>query len=117
LDHQTKQIDKLLEGLQEEKEARKDEDKAIAAGLLSTVLIGLMGLARRGHLRSGWVLAATPLYWACQSIAAWRALWQLWSDPYRWEKTEHGLTQNRQSTEIQRAQAMHPMKRQRGFQR
>jgi glycosyltransferase XagB len=87
----------------------------IAAGLLSTVLIGLMGLAQRGHLRRGWVLALTPLYWACLSIAAWRALWQLWSDPYCWEKTEHGLTQSRPSTETPRAQAMHPMRQQRRF--
>ncbi|MEA2895766.1 MAG: glycosyltransferase XagB [Bradyrhizobium sp.] len=77
----------------------------IAAGFVSTVVIGLMGLARRAKLRSGWVLAATPVYWAYLSIAAWRALWQLWRDPYHWEKTEHGLTQSRQSTEMPRAQA------------
>jgi cellulose synthase/poly-beta-1,6-N-acetylglucosamine synthase-like glycosyltransferase len=88
----------------------------IAAGFASTVLIGLMGLARRGRLRSGWVLALTPFYWACLSIAAWRALLQLWRDPYRWEKTEHGLTQSRPSTAATRAQATaHPMKRRRDF--
>jgi cellulose synthase/poly-beta-1,6-N-acetylglucosamine synthase-like glycosyltransferase len=88
----------------------------IAAGFASTVLIGLMGLARRGRLRSGWVLALTPVYWACLSIAAWRALWQLWADPYRWEKTEHGLTQSRPSPAMARAQTTaHPIKRQRGF--
>jgi cellulose synthase/poly-beta-1,6-N-acetylglucosamine synthase-like glycosyltransferase len=89
----------------------------VAAGLLSTVVVGLMGLARRGKLRTGWVLARTPLYWACLSIAAWRALWQLWRDPYRWEKTEHGLTRSDTSTTAPPAQAMHPMKRRRGFQR
>src|ERR1700709_2668996 len=77
----------------------------ITAGFASTVLIGLMGLARRNRLRSGWVLALTPFYWACLSTAAWRALWQLWRDPYRWEKTEHGLTRSRPSTAA-RAQAM-----------
>jgi glycosyltransferase XagB len=88
----------------------------ITAGFASTVLIGLMGLARRGRLRSGWVLALTPFYWACLSIAAWRALWQLWRDPYRWEKTEHGLTGSRNSIETPRAQATaYPMQRQRGF--
>jgi cellulose synthase/poly-beta-1,6-N-acetylglucosamine synthase-like glycosyltransferase len=88
----------------------------ITAGFASTVLIGLMGLARRGRLRSGWVLALTPFYWACLSIAAWRALWQLWRDPYRWEKTEHGLTQSRPSTATARTLATaHPMKRRRGF--
>src|ERR1700709_358330 len=70
----------------------------ITAGFASTVLNGLTGLARRGRLRSGWVLALTPFYWACLSIAAWRALWQLWRDPYRWEKTEHGLTNSRPVT-------------------
>jgi glycosyltransferase XagB len=90
----------------------------IAAGYLSTLIIGLMGLARRGHLRSGWVLALTPIYWGCLSIAAWRALWQFWADPYRWEKTEHGLTQTRQSTAMSGEQAaMHPLRRRREFQR
>ena len=90
----------------------------IAAGFLSTIVIGLMGLARRGRLHSGWVLALTPFYWGCLSIAAWRALGQLWYDPYRWEKTEHGLTDSRNSIKTPRAQATaHRMKRQRGFQR
>jgi hypothetical protein len=80
-------------------------------------VVGLMGLARRGKLRSGWVLARTPLYWACLSIAAWRALWQLWRDPYHWEKTEHGLTPSRTSTAAPPAQAMHPIKRHRQFHR
>jgi cellulose synthase/poly-beta-1,6-N-acetylglucosamine synthase-like glycosyltransferase len=78
----------------------------LAVGFLSTIAIGLMGLARRGHLRIGWVLAATPLYWGCLSIAAWRALWQFWRDPYRWEKTEHGLTQDRPSAAMPRAQTV-----------
>jgi cellulose synthase/poly-beta-1,6-N-acetylglucosamine synthase-like glycosyltransferase len=90
----------------------------ITAGFASTVLIGLLGLARRGRLRCGWVLALTPVYWACLSIAAWRALWQLWRDPYRWEKTEHGITQSRPSTATACAEAIaHPMQRRRGFQR
>lgn len=66
----------------------------IAAGYLSTAIIGLMGLARRGLLREAWILALTPLYWICLSIAAWRALYQLLTEPYRWEKTEHGLARS-----------------------
>jgi cellulose synthase/poly-beta-1,6-N-acetylglucosamine synthase-like glycosyltransferase len=89
----------------------------LAAGFLSTIAVGLMGLARRGNLRAGWVLALTPFYWGFLSIAAWRALWQLWRDPYRWEKTEHGLTTSRTSTATPPAQAKHLMKRRRGFQR
>jgi cellulose synthase/poly-beta-1,6-N-acetylglucosamine synthase-like glycosyltransferase len=82
----------------------------LAAGVLSTVLIGLMGLARRGRLRSGWILLATPLYWGCLSVAAWRALWELWRDPWHWEKTEHGLTQAQPSTASQ-GRSMKPRRR------
>ena len=64
---------------------------AIASGYLSTILIGAAGLVRRGMTRSIWILLLTPLYWIVLSIAAWRALYQFIVDPYRWEKTEHGL--------------------------
>src|SRR3569623_1204174 len=66
----------------------------IAAGYLSTVVVSLIGLARRRLLRHAWVLLLTPFYWACLSVAAWRALIQLFHDPYRWEKTEHGLARH-----------------------
>ena len=31
----------------------------------------------------------TPVYWMMMSIAAWRAVWQLWRKPHLWEKTPH----------------------------
>lgn len=64
---------------------------AIACGFIATCIIGLTGLMRRGRLRDGWILALTPIYWGCLSIATWRALWQFWTRRYHWEKTEHGL--------------------------
>ncbi|WP_082512579.1 glycosyltransferase [Afipia sp. Root123D2] len=70
----------------------------IAAGYLSTIVIGLMGLARRRLLREAWVLLLTPLYWLCLSLAAWRALYQFLTDPYRWEKTEHGSARRTHAT-------------------
>ena len=66
----------------------------IAAGYLTTIVIGLIGLAKRGLLREAWVLMLTPIYWVCLSIAAWRALYQLLTEPYHWEKTEHGLARH-----------------------
>lgn len=66
----------------------------IAAGYLTTIVIGLIGLAKRGLLREAWVLTLTPVYWVCLSIAAWRALYQLLTEPYHWEKTEHGLARH-----------------------
>jgi cellulose synthase/poly-beta-1,6-N-acetylglucosamine synthase-like glycosyltransferase len=66
----------------------------IAAGYLSTIVVGLIGLSRRGLLHEAWVFALTPIYWIYLSIAAWRALFQLLTDPYLWEKTEHGLARS-----------------------
>jgi cellulose synthase/poly-beta-1,6-N-acetylglucosamine synthase-like glycosyltransferase len=63
----------------------------LVSGYAMSALLGVMGLARRNLLRCAWVLLAMPLYWLMLSVAAWRALWQLLRDPYRWEKTEHGL--------------------------
>ena len=42
-------------------------------------------------LNCAWALLLMPVYWLLLSLAAWRALFQLLRDPYRWEKTEHGL--------------------------
>lgn len=75
---------------------------AVTSGYLATVLIGLRALKRHGRLRDGWILLLTPLYWGCLSIATWRALWQLLREPYRWEKTEHGVT-NRRTTPMPQA--------------
>ena len=66
----------------------------IAAGYLTTVIVGLIGLAKRKLLSEAWILALTPVYWICLSIAAWRALYQFLTEPYRWEKTEHGLARH-----------------------
>ena len=76
----------------------------IAAGYLTTMAIGLIGLAKRGLLREAWVLTLTPIYWICLSIAAWRALYQFLAEPYRWEKTEHGLARHSRIAALNRDQ-------------
>jgi hypothetical protein len=53
--------------------------------------LALAGLSRRGMRGVAWVLLTIPVYWMLLSIAAWRALIQLFTAPYYWEKTEHGL--------------------------
>ena len=63
----------------------------LLGGYLASMAIGAVGLARRRLLRCAWVLLLMPIYWLLLSIAAWRALFQLLRNPYRWEKTEHGL--------------------------
>jgi cellulose synthase/poly-beta-1,6-N-acetylglucosamine synthase-like glycosyltransferase len=63
----------------------------LAAGYVTSAVLGLIGLARRRLLGSAWVLLLMPLHWLLLSLAAWRALYQLVRNPYYWEKTEHGL--------------------------
>ena len=64
---------------------------ALVAGYLASAMLGLIGLARRKLLRHAWVLLLIPVHWLLLSAAAWRALYQLLRDPFRWEKTAHGL--------------------------
>jgi glycosyltransferase XagB len=63
----------------------------LAAGYLTTIVLGLRGLAGRGSLAAAWALAFVWLHWLLLSLAAWRALYQLVRNPHGWEKTEHGL--------------------------
>jgi cellulose synthase/poly-beta-1,6-N-acetylglucosamine synthase-like glycosyltransferase len=71
-------------------------DATIVSGYLAAILIGAMGLLRRGLPGSLWVLVLMPLYWFALSLAAWRALFQFLHKPYHWEKTEHGLARSSQ---------------------
>lgn len=34
-----------------------------------------------------------PFYWILHSIASYKALWQLITNPFYWEKTEHGISE------------------------
>jgi cellulose synthase/poly-beta-1,6-N-acetylglucosamine synthase-like glycosyltransferase len=63
----------------------------LALGYFISAAVGVVGLARRKLLGCSWALLLIPVYWLLLSLAAWRALFQLVRDPYRWEKTEHGL--------------------------
>lgn len=67
---------------------------AIMLGYITAAAVGFAGLVRRGLPRASWVLLLMPVYWMLLSIAAWRALYQLVREPYRWEKTEHGLAKS-----------------------
>lgn len=66
---------------------------SLAAGYLSGFALGLAGLAKRPAMAPlAADLAALPVYWLLMSLAAYRALWQLWRAPHHWEKTRHGLS-------------------------
>jgi hypothetical protein len=50
------------------------------------------GLARAGRIRlAGW-LVLLPLAWLAMGLAALRGAWQLGRQPFRWDKTQHGVS-------------------------
>lgn len=53
-----------------------------------TYLLGCMKRKQYGLVK--WMLLI-PIYWAMASAAAFVALYQLFTKPHYWEKTEHGL--------------------------
>lgn len=60
-----------------------------AAGYATALLLAAVAILRSGKAALLPHLLLTPLYWQLVSLAAWRALFQLVYDPYRWEKTPH----------------------------
>jgi glycosyltransferase XagB len=79
---------------------------ALAGGYLTTVVLGLRGLARRKLLSAAWALSFVWLHWLMLSLAAWRALYQLMRNPHRWEKTEHGLARTSRLAKMNSAAAL-----------
>ncbi|MDW7981421.1 MAG: glycosyltransferase [Thermomicrobium sp.] len=51
----------------------------------------LAGFKRRRYPLIPFALL-NPFYWLLHSLASYKALWQLVTKPYYWEKTRHGLT-------------------------
>lgn len=57
----------------------------LASGLLS---------ASKFSVAQVWGLVTAPLYWPLQSLAAIKAIRELFSNPYFWDKTEHCVTKS-----------------------
>lgn len=53
------------------------------------LLLGRNRMTQWERRALGWRWLALPLYWLMLSAAAWRAVWQLRSNPFFWEKTPH----------------------------
>lgn len=78
----------------------------LAGGYLTTIVLGLRGLARRKSLSAAWALAFVWVHWLLLSLAAWRAFYQLMSNPHAWEKTEHGLARTSRLAKMNSAAAL-----------
>ncbi|MDX2204871.1 MAG: glycosyltransferase family 2 protein, partial [Hyphomicrobiaceae bacterium] len=59
-------------------------------GFAVSMLVGAISVWRRGRRRLALEALLMPLYWLLISAAAYRALYQLFREPFLWEKTPHG---------------------------
>lgn len=64
---------------------------ALAGGYAVSMALAIAGLARRRLGRLTYLMPLMIGHWVLLSVAAWRAAAQLLRDPYRWDKTEHGV--------------------------
>jgi hypothetical protein len=51
----------------------------------------MIGCARREHYTLIKYVFLVPFYWLAMSVAAWRALYEIFAKPHHWSKTRHGL--------------------------
>ena len=61
---------------------------------LANLALGLVGLKRSGHRINPLWLLTLPAYFPLQSLAAWKALWEVLHLPFYWDKTSHGHFDN-----------------------
>ncbi len=62
------------------------------AGNFTFVYAAALGCFHRKYFDLVKYTLITPVYWVMMSLAGWRALFQLITNPFTWEKTRHGLS-------------------------
>jgi glycosyltransferase XagB len=55
-----------------------------------TLAMGLIGLSRTRHRVSRWWVPTLHLYYPLAAIASYKALWEMVTKPFYWDKTSHG---------------------------
>lgn len=64
----------------------------LVSGYFFSIAAGMAAVSARGLASLFVQTLMMPVYWALISIAGYKALWQLFSNPFHWEKTEHGIS-------------------------
>lgn len=57
------------------------------------VYLNVAGAVQRRYFSLAKFALLSPLYWGLMSYAAWKGFIQLFTNPFYWEKTQHGLGQ------------------------
>ena len=56
------------------------------------IYLSMLAVAKRKHHALLPYALTVPGYWLLQSVAAYKAIWQLVKNPFYWEKTAHGIS-------------------------
>lgn len=56
------------------------------------IYLNMIAVFRRRYYQLVVYALLNPFYWQLHSVAAYMALWQLFSKPFYWEKTVHGIS-------------------------
>jgi cellulose synthase/poly-beta-1,6-N-acetylglucosamine synthase-like glycosyltransferase len=56
------------------------------------IYLNMIAVFRRRYYKLIFYSLLNPLYWLLHSAAGYIALWQLYGNPFYWEKTRHGLS-------------------------
>jgi len=63
-------------------------------GYTAAAMLGAEGVRRIGKMHIARSAFGVPFYWLLVSLGAYFALWQFFTKPFYWEKTNHGLSPN-----------------------
>jgi glycosyltransferase XagB len=66
----------------------------LIAGNAIVILIAMISAIPRKNWGLIPLAILSPVYWMLQSCAAYKGLWQLFTKPFYWEKTNHGITRD-----------------------
>ncbi len=58
---------------------------------VTNITIGIIGLRRTNHTFSLWWVATMGIYFPLASLAAYKALFEIATKPFFWDKTTHGI--------------------------
>ncbi len=62
------------------------------------IYLNMTAVFRRRYFKLLPYALLNPIYWQLHSMAAYMALWQLFTKPFYWEKTQHGLSKVKKQT-------------------
>ena len=68
------------------------------------IYLNMIAVFRRRYYKLIFYSLLNPLYWLLHSLAGYIAIWQLYSKPFYWEKTKHGLSKYFQDNQVTQAE-------------